>query len=53
MRNPLANPWPGQFVKAVDVETDMCVPLSVDERSVRFNTVPNHKYRIELSQTRS
>jgi hypothetical protein len=49
----LANPWPGQSIEVIDLETDACVSVTADERAVHFNTDTNHKYRVELAQTKS
>ncbi len=46
----LANPWPGKSIEAIDMKSGASVPLVVDDRTVRFDTAPDHTYRVNAGQ---
>ncbi len=42
----LAMPWPDELIKVIDLETANEVPAATREGRIRFQTTPNHKYRV-------
>jgi len=43
----LANPWPDESVRVIDLETAKEIPVDMREGKIRFNTIRDHKYRVK------